>query len=80
MRHFYDKEYGLAFSTVSHKGEVIDDNKPTYSESFFIMAAASYYHATKDPEAYRVAMESFRVMEEKVKISPAVYRNGFTRD
>lgn len=80
MRYFYDKEYGLAFSTVSHKGEVIDDNKPTYSESFFIMAAASYYHATKDPEAYRVAMESFRVMEEKVKISPAVYCNGFTRD
>lgn len=79
-RYFYDPVYGGAFSTVSCKGEVIDDNKPTYGESFLIMAAAAYYHAVKDPEAYRIAMETFRIMEEKVKVAPAVYKNGFTRD
>jgi len=66
--------------TVSYKGEVLDDNKPTYGEAFFLMAAASYYHATKDEEAYRVAMETFRIMEEKVKIGPGSYKGGFTRD
>lgn len=80
MQYFYDREYGGAYSTVSYKGEVLDDNKPTYGESFFLMAAASYYHATKDEEAYRVAMETFRIMEEKVKIGPGSYKGGFTRD
>lgn len=80
MQYFYDREYGGAYSTVSYKGEVLDDNKPTYGEAFFLMAAASYYHATKDEEAYRVAMETFRIMEEKVKIGPGSYKGGFTRD
>jgi len=79
-KFFYDPVYGGAFNTVSHKGEPVDDSKPTYSESFLIMAAAAYYHATKDPEAYRVTMETFRIMEERVKTAPAVYKNGFTRD
>jgi len=79
-KYFYDPVYGGAYSTVSYKGEVIDDNKPTYAESFLIMAAAAYYHATRDQRAYEIALESFRIMEEKVKIAPGVYRNGFTRD
>lgn len=79
-KYFYDPEFGGAYSTVSYKGEVIDDNKPTYAESFLIMAAAAYYHATRDQRAYEIALESFHIMEEKVKIAPAVYRNGFSRD
>ncbi len=80
MSHFYDSENGGAFSTVSYIGDVLDDNKPTYGESFLVMAAAAYYHATKNLEAYRVAMESFRIMEEKYKIGPAMYKNALTRD
>lgn len=80
MKYFYDPVYGGAFSTVSCKGEVIDDTKPTYGEAFLLMAAAAYYHATQDAEAYRIAMETFRIMETKVKTGPAIYRNGFTRD
>jgi mannobiose 2-epimerase len=80
IKYFYDPAYGGAYSTVSYKGEIVDDNKPTYSEAFLVMAAAAYYHATKDKEAYRVAMETFRLMEDKVKAAPAVYKNGFTRD
>ena len=80
MKYFYDPVYGGAYSTVSYKGEVLDDDKPIYGEAFLLMGSAAYYHATKDAEAYRVAMETFNIMEEKVKTGPAVYRNGFTRD
>jgi cellobiose epimerase len=80
MRYFYDKENGGAYNTVSYRGEVLDDTKPTYAEAFLIMAAAAYYRASKDPEAYRVGMETFGIMESRVKSGKAVYQMGFVRD
>lgn len=77
---FYDKTYGGAFTTVSADGEVLSFEKPNYCEAFFIMGCAEYYRATGDEEALRVAMETFRIMEEKVRIAPGVYQNNVSRD
>ena len=77
---FYDPEFGGAFTTVSEKGEVLTTDKPNYCEAFFIMGLAEYYHAFRDEEALRMAMDCFRLMEEKAKTAPGLYAGNMTRD
>lgn len=80
MKHFYDRELGGAYSFLDKDGKVVSDEKPLYSEAFFIMACAAYYHATRDPEALRAAMETFDIIETKVKRGAADYPNNLARD
>lgn len=80
VTRFYDPEYGGAFTTVTEKGEVLTTDKPNYCEAFLIMGCAAYYHATGDTEALRIAMETFHIMETKVKYAPACYHGNMTRD
>ena len=78
--HFYDKEYGLAYSTVNYKGEPVSTDKPLYGEAFFVMACGSYYEASGDPLAKELGLAAFKLIEEKYKVGPAAYSNGFVRD
>lgn len=80
VTRFYDPEYGGAFTTVTEKGKVLTTDKPNYCEAFLIMGCAAYYHATGDTEALRIAMETFHIMETKVKYAPACYHGNMTRD
>ena len=77
---FYDPEFGGAFTTVSETGEVLTTDKPNYCEAFFIMGLAEYYHAFGDEEALRMAMDAFRLMEEKARTAPGLYAGNMTRD
>lgn len=80
ISRFYDREFGGAFTTVTEKGEVVTTDKPNYCEAFLVMGCAEYYHATGDKEALRVAMETFHIMEEKVKYAPSCYHGNMNRD
>ena len=42
-----------------------DSMKHTYCQAFFVYALASYYDASGDPEALKLAMEVFDTIEEK---------------
>ena len=57
-KYFYDPEFGGAYSTVSYKGEVIDDNKPTYAESFLIMTLL-VLPCHKGSESIEIALSPF---------------------
>ncbi len=80
MDKFYDKEYGGAYTYVSKEGVPEGTDKPNYCEAFLLMGAAQYYHASGDPEAKRVAFETFDLMESKVKWGPSSYYGNMTRD
>lgn len=80
ISRFYDETYGGAYPSVSAQGEVLSDGKPTYCEAFLLMGCAAYYHATADADALAFAMQTFRLMEDKVKLSPGCYRNNMTRN
>lgn len=78
--YFRDPIYKGAYSTVNYQGVAVDTNKPTYGEAFLMFACAAYYQATQDPLAYEIGMETFHVIEEKVKLPDGGYATGFTRD
>lgn len=79
ISRFYDSKFGGAFTSVSAKGEVLSEEKPTYCEAFLLMGCAAYYYATGDKEALRIAKETFGLMETKVKLVPGCYRGNMTR-
>lgn len=80
LEHFYDRTYGGAYSQIDAAGQVINEDKPLYSEAFLVMACAAYYHAAQDPEALRVAMETFQIIETRCKKGPANYAGSCARD
>lgn len=52
---FLDKEYGGIYWSVTYDGKPEDDTKHTYNQAFAIYALASYYGATGDEEALKIA-------------------------
>ena len=60
-----DREYGGVYWMMKANGEVADSMKHVYCNAFFIYAMSSYYDASKDKEALNLAMDTFRVIEEK---------------
>ena len=45
MAHFYDPEFGGAYSSVTTQGKPANSDKGVYTGSFFVLACAAYYHA-----------------------------------
>ncbi len=80
LDRFYDKEYGGAYSTVDKDKNVVLDNKSIYCMAFLVMGCAAYYHATKNQEALRIAMEAFDLIETKMKFGRCQYHSNMTRD
>ena len=80
MDHFYDKEQGGAYITLSPQGEVLDDSKPSYCEAFLVLGCAAYGWAAGDQEALKVARETFEILESKMKFAPGCYYSNMSRD
>ena len=80
MDRFYDPEYGGGYSTVDKDKNVVLDNKSLYCMAFLVMGCAAYYHASRNEEALRVAMETFGLVETKMKLGPCQYEYNMTRD
>lgn len=60
-----DKENGGVYWMMNADGTVKDDMKHTYCQAFFVYALSSYYDASKDETALKLAMDIFNTIEEK---------------
>jgi mannobiose 2-epimerase len=76
---FYDHENGGVYWSVTYDGKPKDDMKHTYNQAFAIYGLASYYGATKDPEALRLAYELVDKVETICK-DEIGYLEAFDRD
>lgn len=74
-----DREYGGVYWMMKANGEVADSMKHIYCNAFFIYAMSSYYDASKDKEALNLAMDTFRVIEEK-GTDDVAYLEAMTRE
>ncbi len=52
---FLDQEYGGVYWSVTYDGKPSDDSKHTYNQAFAVYGLASYYAASGDKEALRLA-------------------------
>ena len=76
---FIDKEEGGVFWNVSFDGKPFDTMKHTYNHSFAVYALSSYYEASGDEEALKLAKRLFSLTESKCKDENG-YLEAFNRD
>lgn len=64
LRHFYDKEQGGVYWSVSSIGMPLDTKKQIYALGFAIYGLSEYVRATGDEEALEYAIRLFESIEE----------------
>lgn len=74
-----DRENGGVFWSLNYDGTPKDTTKHTYNQAFSIYALSTYYDASKDNEALRLAMELFELIESKC-MDKVGYLEAFTRE
>ena len=74
-----DKEYGGIYWSLNYDGTPKDTTKHTYNQAFCIYALSTYYAASKDAEALKIAMQLFGKIETTC-MDEAGYLEAFTRD
>lgn len=74
-----DKEYGGIYWSLNYDGTPKDTMKHTYNQAFCIYALSTYYAASKDAEALKIAMQLFEKIETTC-MDEAGYLEAFTRD
>lgn len=62
-----DKENGGVFWSMTYDGKPEDTTKHTYNQAFCIYALSSYYEASGDKEALKLAYELFEIIETKCR-------------
>lgn len=61
----FDQENGGIYWAVTYDGKPLDTTKHTYNQAFAVYALSSYYDATKDAEALKLAYDLVDVIEKK---------------
>lgn len=74
-----DGEHGGVYWSMNADGTVADSTKHTYNQGFAIYALSAYYRAGGKQEALKLAMELFRLVEEKC-FDGEGYLEAFTAD
>ncbi len=74
-----DREYGGIYWSLTYDGKPKDTTKHTYNQAFAIYALSSYYNASKDQEALKLAQELSLLIETKCKDEYG-YLEAFSRD
>lgn len=64
LDHFLDRAHGGYCWKTDLAGNVLDDRKLLYGESFVIYAFVEYYRASHDAEALRRALELYQVIQQ----------------
>lgn len=77
--HFWDREHGGVYWSVSYDGKPEEDMKHTYNQAFAIYALSSYYDASKKEEALEMALELYELVE-KICRDENGYMEAFDRD
>lgn len=78
-KYCVDKEYGGVYWSMNYDGSVREDIKHTYCQAFFIYALASYYRASGDKDALRLAYEVLELVE-KYATDDVAYLEKLSRD
>jgi mannobiose 2-epimerase len=73
-----DKENGGVFWSLNYDGTPFDDMKHTYNQAFCIYGLSSYYDATGNMEALKLAYELFETIEKKC-VDEYGYMEAFDR-
>lgn len=63
----WDREYGGVYWSLKYNGKLEDTTKHTYNQAFAIYALSSYYNASGDPEALRMAEALYQIIEERCR-------------
>ncbi|HAU85295.1 MAG TPA: N-acylglucosamine 2-epimerase [Lachnospiraceae bacterium] len=74
-----DRENGGVYWAMRYDGEVEDSTKHTYNIAFSIYALSTYYDASKDKEAIKLATGLYEVIESKCR-DKVGYLEAFTKD
>ncbi len=79
QKYCVDHEKGGVYWSVAYDGTPEDTTKHTYNQAFSIYALASYYDASKDEGALKLAMELFHIIEERC-MDEIGYKEAFDRE
>lgn len=74
-----DEENGGVYWSVTYDGKPLDTMKHTYNQAFAIYALSSYYDASKDEEALKIAFSIFNTIEDKCRDSVG-YMEAFSKE
>ncbi len=74
-----DKEYGGVYWSVTNDGTPLDTTKHTYCQAFAVYALSSYFDATGNEQALKLAYEIYDVMEQNCR-DEIGYLESFKRD
>lgn len=74
-----DKEYGGVYWSMNYDGTVKEDIKHTYCQAFFIYALSSYYRASGDKAALKLAYDTMELVE-KYATDDVAYLEKLSRD
>ncbi len=61
---FHDKKNGGFYWALDAKGNHVDTKKQAYAQGFCIYGLSEYYRLTHDPEAIRLATETYHLIED----------------
>lgn len=64
---FLDKEYGGIYWSLTYDGTPLDTTKHTYCQAFAIYALSSFYDASKDESALKLAYELYELVETRCR-------------
>jgi mannobiose 2-epimerase len=64
LNHFFDREFGGTYWTISFDGKPVDTKKQIYSQAFFIYAFTEHYRASNNESSIQTAIELFRIIEK----------------
>lgn len=65
MEHCLDKKYGGIYWSLNYDGTPLDTTKHTYNQAFCIYALSSYYEASGDEQALKMACILFELIESR---------------
>ena len=77
--HCFDDINGGVYWSLKYDGSPEDTTKHTYNQAFALYALSSYYDATKDEDAKRLALSLYNIIENKMK-DEIGYLEAFTID
>lgn len=81
LSYFIDKEYGGVFWSLNSDGSPLDTKKQFYAIGFTIYGLSEFSRATGDPEAKKIALDLFRLIESQSRdLVHGGYIEAKTRD
>ncbi|MCI8763573.1 MAG: N-acylglucosamine 2-epimerase [Lachnospiraceae bacterium] len=74
-----DRDFGGVYWSLGCGGKTEDDTKHTYNQAFAVYALSSYYAASKNKEALKLAYDLYELIETRCR-DEGGYGEAFSRD